>query len=188
MDRKTLESAATRATNLRGLLGVPGGLIFIAIGLDKLKWGLFAHDWVFVVIVLGLVMSFAFINRYYDRHYGRATLTFSRLFANLGLNALVCFGLLAGIIIDLAVDVPISIFAIVTAASMFTWYAIAIGLKPHHFMIWGALLVIGLIPMWGSLDDRTSVAWLPIGAATILCGVMDHLTLARSHTVADEND
>ena len=188
MDRKTLESAATRVTNLRGLLGIPGGLLFMAVGLGNLGWGPFSHDWFFIVVVLALVMSFAYINRYYDQHYGRATLTSKREITNQALNGVFFgLGLVGGILLDFNFDVPISLFTICFALAMFGWYAVAIGLKAHHFVIWGALLIIGLIPMWGSLDDQTSVAWLPIGAAAIICGLMDHLTLARSYTVSDDN-
>lgn len=187
MDRKTLESAATRATNLRGLLGVPGGVIFMAVGLGNLGWGPFKHEWLFVVVMLVLVMLFAVINRYYDQHYGRATLTPKREIRNQALNFVFFgIGLVGGILLDFHFDVSVSLFAITFAIAMLGWYSISIGLKLHHFLIWGALLVIGLIPMWGSLDDKTSVAWLPIGAATVVCGLMDHLTLARSYTVSDD--
>ena len=41
-------------------------------------------------------------------------------------------------------------------------------------------LLVALVPVWGSFADGVSVALLPIGAATIMCGVMDHRSLVRS--------
>lgn len=187
MDRKTLESAATRVTNLRGLLGIPGGLIFMAVGLGNLGWGPFAHDWVFVVVILVLVASFPLVNRFYDKRYGKVTLLPSGQLRNVFLNAAFFgFGMIGGAVLDYSFDLSISLYAICFALAMIGWYAISVGLKAHHYVIWGVLLVAGLIPMWGSLDDKTSVAWLPVGIATIACGLMDHLTLARSYTVSDD--
>lgn len=189
MDRKALESAATRVTNLRGLLGIPGGLIFMAVGLGNLGWGPFAHEWFVVAVMLVLVMSLAGINRFYDERFGRVALTRARQVRNLAFNALFFgTGLLGGLLLDLALDPPFSLFAVCFAAAMFGWYAVAVGLRLHHVLIWGALLIVGLIPMWGGLDDSVSVAWLPIGLATICCGLMDHLTLVRDFGPHGEDD
>lgn len=187
MDRRTLESAPTRITNLRGLLAIPGGAIFMAIGLGNIGWGPFAHDWFFVLVLLALVASFALINRYYDQRYGRARLSFAGELRNLALTA-VFFGagFIGGLLLDSAVDSSVSLFAIIFAVAMFGWYAVAVGLRLHHTLIWGALLVIGLIPMWGGLDDKVSIAWLPIGLAAIATGIGDHLTLARTYRLADD--
>lgn len=189
MDRKALESAATRVTNLRGLLGIPGGLIFMAVGLGNLGWGPFAHEWFLVAVMLVLVMSLASINRFYDKCYGKVTLLLSGQARNLLLSvAFFGFGMIGGAVLDYSFDLSISLYAICFALAMIGWYAISVGLKTHHYVIWGALLVVGLIPIWGSLDDKTSVAWLPIGLATICCGLMDHLTLVRDFGARGEDD
>ena len=69
---------------------------------------------------------------------------------------------------------------------MLAWFAICVGLKRRHLVIWGALLVVGLLPVWGGLSDKVSVAWLPMGAACIVAGIFDHLALVRSFGPATE--
>ena len=43
------------------------------------------------------------------------------------------------------------------------------------------LLVAALLPVWGMLADSVSVAWLPIGAATIAAGIFDRRSLVRAY-------
>jgi len=40
--------------------------------------------------------------------------------------------------------------------------------------------VTALLPVWGTLADSVSVAWLPIGVATITAGIFDHRALVRA--------
>ena len=97
-------------------------------------------------------------------------------------------GLVGGSILDFWLDLPVSLFAAVFALTMLAWFAINVGLKAHHRIIWGALLVAGLLPVWGALPDRVSVAWLPIGVATITAGIFDHRALVRAYGPAKAMD
>ena len=92
------------------------------------------------------------------------------------------FGLamVGGPILDSKLDLPVSLFAAGFALAMLAWFALCVGLQPHHVVIWGALLVVALLPVWGGLSDRVSVAWLPMGVAAIAAGIFDHLALVRS--------
>jgi hypothetical protein len=74
---------------------------------------------------------------------------------------------------------PVSLLAALFAVGMLTWYTLCVQLQAHHVVIWGGLLLVALIPVWGALTDSISVALLPIGAATIICGVLDHVALVR---------
>jgi hypothetical protein len=40
--------------------------------------------------------------------------------------------------------------------------------------------------MWGAAADKISVAWLPIGVATILAGIFDHRALVRAYGPATD--
>jgi len=45
------------------------------------------------------------------------------------------------------------------------YYAILVGLRPHHLVIWGAVFVAGLVPIWGGLGvDRDPLAMIPLGS------------------------
>jgi hypothetical protein len=88
--------------------------------------------------------------------------------------------MIGGPILDASFDLPVSAFAAAFALAMLAWFAICVRLKTHHLIIWGALLVAGLLPVWGEVADKISVAWLPIGVATILAGIFDHRALVRA--------
>ena len=81
-----------------------------------------------------------------------------------------------------------SLTAAMFALAMLAWYALCVQLQAHHVVIWGALLLVALVPVWGSIADSVSVALLPIGAATIICGVMDHFALVRGFGPAGRFD
>ncbi|MEA2353873.1 MAG: hypothetical protein QOD61_2 [Solirubrobacteraceae bacterium] len=61
------------------------------------------------------------------------------------------------------------------------YYAILVGLRAHHVVIWGSVLAAGLLPIWGGLGaDRDALAMLPLGVALIASGLLDHRLLVRS--------
>jgi hypothetical protein len=182
MERKDLESAAANVTYLRGLLAIPLGVLFILTGLGNLGWGPLGNPWVFLAALLVLAATYLGLNRYYNDHYGRVTPSRGRQVRST-VASLMLFGagLVGGSILDYRLDLPVSLFAAVFALAMLAWFAITIGPRAHHLIIWGALLVAGLLPVWGALSDRLSVAWLPIGVATITAGIFDHRALVRTY-------
>jgi hypothetical protein len=189
MERKELESAAANVTYLRGLLAIPVGVLFILTGIGNLGWGPLGNPWVFLGILLVLAAAYLGINRYYNDHYGRVTHSRGRqLRYNLASLILFAAGLVGGSILDFWLDLPVSLFAAVFALTMLAWFAINVGLKAHHLIILGGLLVAGLLPVWGGLSDRVSVAWLPIGVATITVGIFDHRALVRTYGPAKDLD
>jgi hypothetical protein len=88
--------------------------------------------------------------------------------------------MILGTILDFRLTLPISAFAVLFGAGMLVWFHLCVGLRPDHLVVWGALIVVGLIPVWGGFDDRASVGWLPIGIATIVAGLLDHRALTHS--------
>lgn len=181
MDRKDLESATVEATYLRGLLAVPIGLLFLATGLGNLRWGPLESTWAFVAVVAGIGALYVAIGRFYNDHYGRVAPLHRRQVRDTVVSA-VTFGgaLVAGPILDFRLDLPISLFCVLFGAAMLAWFAATAGLRTPHLVLWGGLVVGGLLPVWGGLADRVSVAWLPIGAATIAVGLFDHRALTRT--------
>ena len=62
---------------------------------------------------------------------------------------------------------------------MLVYYAMVAGLKAHHVVIWGALIVIGLLPVWDGAEP-SNVGLLITGAAVVVNGVLDHRLLVRT--------
>jgi hypothetical protein len=187
MERKDLEAAAAHVTYLRGLLAIPLGGLFIITGLGNLGWGPLVHPWVFVASLLVLGAAWLGINRYYNDHYGRVTPSRGRQM-RYHVASLILFGvgLVGGSLLDFSFDLPISAFAVTFALAMLAWFAICVGLRTRHLIILGSLLVAGLLPVWASLPDKVSVAWLPIGVATIAAGIFDHRALVRAYGSAKD--
>jgi hypothetical protein len=187
VERKDLETAAAHVTYLRGLLAIPIGMLFIITGLGNLGWGPLGNPMVFLGSLLVVAVAWLAINRYYNDHYGRVTRSHrQQLRYTLASFLLFPAAMVGGPILDASVDLPISAFAAAFALAMLAWFAICAGLRMRHLIIWGALLVAGLLPVWGTLADKISVAWLPIGVATIAAGIFDHRALVRTYGPAKD--
>jgi hypothetical protein len=187
MERKELETAAAHVTYLRGLLATPLGMMFIITGLGNLGWGPLGDPLVFIGFLLVLAAAWFGINRYYNDHYGRVTRSHrQQLRYTIASFILFPVAMVGGPILDASVDLPVSAFAAALALAMLAWFAICVGLRARHLIIWGALLVTALLPVWGALADKISVAWLPIGVATIVAGIFDHRALARAYGPAKD--
>ena len=187
MERKELEAAAAHVTYLRGLLAIPIGMLFIITGLGKLGWGPLGNPLVFLGFLLVLGAAWLGINRYYNDHYGRVTRSHrQQLRYTIASFILFPAAMIGGPILDASVDLPVSAFAAAFALAMLAWFAICVGLRMRHLIIWGALLVAGLLPVWEAMADKISVAWLPIGVATIAAGILDHWALVRAYGPAKD--
>jgi hypothetical protein len=187
MERKELEAAAAQVTYLRGLLAIPIGMLFIITGLGNLGWEPLGNPLVFLGFLLVLGAAWLGINRYYNDHYGRVTRSHrQQLRYTIASFILFPAAMIGGPILDASVDLPVSAFAAAFALAMLAWFAICVGLRMRHLIIWGALLVAGLLPVWEAMADKISVAWLPIGVATIAAGILDHRALVRAYGPAKD--
>jgi hypothetical protein len=180
MERRDLETAAARATYLRGLTAVPLGLLFLLTGLGNLGWHPMQSPVTYVACLAVLAAAYAGIVRYYNTHYGRVLLA-RRQQRWLTFACFACFGtaLIGGSTLDFRLDPPISVFVISFSIAMLVWFAICVGLRRDHMVVWGALIAVGLLPVWGGPVDNTSAGWLPIGVATVVAGILDHRALVR---------
>jgi hypothetical protein len=186
MERRELERSAARATYLRGLLAVPFGGLLLASAAGNLEWGPYRNGGVFVTTALVLTAVGWAIYRWYDQHYGRIRLTSAQQ-VRMTAVSFTCFGiaLSGGAYLDFPLDWPVSVSVVLFGLAMLVWFAVCVGLRADHFAVWGALVVIGVLPVWGGVDDRASVGWLPIGVAVIVAGLLDHRALVRSFGPAD---
>ena len=178
MERRELESAAATYAYLKGLLGIPGGLLAILAALGNWEWGPLRHSWVFLAVALMLAALALLISRYYEENYGRVTLSRvqrRRAAAAVIVGAPLMFGasLLLRSRAGWSLDLPVNAIAVCFALVMLVSYAIGVGLKAHHIIIWGAVLVAGALPVWNGTDP-SNIGLLLCGAGVILTGVFDH--------------
>ena len=185
MDRNALESTAANYPYLQGLWAVPMGLLFSLAGIANLQDGP-SGSWLMAIAGGVLLLCGAgslLIARYYREHYGRVTPTRSRQARYAGAVVAWVAVLFVGANKYLlwSPDGPFCVFAAAFALATLAYYAILVGLREHHIVIWGAVLVAGLVPIWGGLGaDRDALAMLPLGGALIASGLLDHRLLVRS--------
>jgi MFS family permease len=177
MQRKDLETAVASVSYLRGLLALPLAGLFLASGLGNLRWGPFRSSAFFIGVIAVLALAAFALYRHYNNHYGRVSQLTSRQIWYSGFLAVPMIG---GSIVDSVFDVPVSLFTVLFAVAMLVWFGVFVGLQTYQWVVWGALLLVGLAPVWGSLSDKVSVAWLPISAAVAVAGVLDHRALVRT--------
>jgi hypothetical protein len=184
MERTKLESAAAKYPYLKGLFGIPLGLLAILLALGNWEWGPLRHTWVFLGAVLVLGAAWLLINRYYNENYGRVTLSTRQQmrFAVVAIiGAPVFFGasLLARSRADWSLDLPVNPTAALFALLMLASVAVSVGLRAHHVIIWGAVLVAGLLPVWNGADP-SNIGLVLAGVAVMATGIFDHRLLVRT--------
>jgi hypothetical protein len=74
---------------------------------------------------------------------------------------------------DWSLDLPVNAIAVTFALVMLLSYAIGVGLKTHHVVIWGALLAAGALPVWDGADP-SNIGLVLAGVAVMASGVFDH--------------
>ena len=173
MDRKTLLEAGPTYTYLRGLLAVPIGIVFLIAGATYLEWGPFGSQWLFWGAALACLAAGVLIDRYYRQNYGRVrppreTRVKDAAWTVFGVVALIGFAVL-----DSVLSLPLNGYVLAYALMMFGYISTSIGVKLRHAVIWGALLVTGALPVWNGVDE-SAVGLIPMGVATIVCGLIDH--------------
>jgi hypothetical protein len=173
-----LETAAANYSYLRGLFLIPLGLLTIAAALANSEVGPFVHAWAFPVAVVVLGAACLPINRYYNDNYGRlepssAQQTRGAVAVAIGLAAIVGVSTLLRSRADWSLDLPVNATAVSFGLVMLISYAIGVGLKTHHVVIWGALLATGALPIWNGADPSNTGLALA-GVALIASGIFDH--------------
>lgn len=178
MERETLESAATKYAYLRGLFGLPIGLLFILSALANWEVGPLSELWAFPVVALAVGALCLPINRYYNEHYGKASPS-AKQHAQGAAAVLFCVVMVGGGSTLLrseaswSLDLPVNTIAVTFGLAMLISFAIAIGWQTHHVIIWGLLVVAGALPVWNGADP-SNIGMLMAGAAVMASGVFDH--------------
>jgi hypothetical protein len=183
MDRAQLRSTAAVYPYLRGLFSIPTGLLFVLAALGNWSWGPLSNDWVFVAAAGAIGASALVVSRYYGEHFGRVTPTRrqqrrSAVAAAAGIAIMVGAPLLLRSRAAWSLDLPVNPIPAAFGVLMLVYYAAVVGLRAHHVLIWGAIVVAGLLPVWTGADP-SNVGLVMAGAAAIVNGVLDHVVLLR---------
>jgi hypothetical protein len=193
VERQALESSAANFPYLQGLWTVLFGFGMMIAGVSNLHqvpamtWGAGIVGGGFLLCaVAGLGIS-----RYYRDNFGLVVPTRGRktrqAIANVTWIAVLFAG--ASRLLFWSSHSSFCVFATAFALGALAYYAILVGLRAHHVAIWGALVVAGLLPIWGGLgQDRDALAMLPLGMALIASGLFDHRLLVRSLNSAQTLD
>jgi hypothetical protein len=86
-----------------------------------------------------------------------------------------------------SLDLPVNPIAITFAVVMLVSHLLGAGVRTHHVVIWGALLVAGALPVWDG-EDPSNVGLVLAGVAVMLSGLLDHRHLVRSFGRANALD
>jgi len=184
MQRANLERAAAHYSYLRGWFSVAGGLLFILAALANWEAGPFQHAWVFPLGVVGIGAACLPIARFYNEHYGRisvSTRQYVRGAITVAIGVAVMLGLssLLRSQADWSLDLPVNAIAISFALIMLLSYAVGVGLRAHHVLIWATLLVVGAVPVWDGADP-SNIGLVLAGVALMVSGVFDHRLFVRT--------
>ena len=187
MERKTLETAAANYSYLRGLFYIPLGSLFFLAALGNWEWGPLRHTWVFFGAVLVVGAACLPINRYYNENYGRLTPSTRQQFRAVVATIVSVAVMVGGAFLlrgraGWSLDLPVNPIAVSFGLLMLAYYAIVVGLRTHHMVIWGSLLVAGLLPVWGgaNLSNTSNIGLVLTGVAVIASGIFDHRLLVHT--------
>jgi hypothetical protein len=184
MDRKDLHLAVAENSHLRGLYGVPVGLLAIFSALANAAWGPFTRDWFFGLAIIALAPLTWGIARHYNAHFGRATPS-AGYQTRLLLAVVVCapaafFGsLLLSSRASWSLDLPVNTAAISMGLILLVICASTVGLRLHHVVVYGSLLVVGALPVWERGGMSGNAGLFMSGVAIIVGGLLDHRLLVQ---------
>ena len=185
MDRKTLESTAANYPYLQGLWALPMGFMFPITGLSNLERRP-SGPWMLGILggsLLLCAVGYLLVARYYKENYGEVTPTTRRRVRHAIAVAAWVAVLFVGAnrYLFWSLDSSVCVFAAAFAVATLVYYAILVGVRVHHVVIWGTVLVAGLLPVWGGLGvDRDAIAMFPLGVAFMASGLLDQRLLARA--------
>lgn len=193
MERKDVTTAVAENSYFRGLFGVLGGMLMILAALGNAAWGPLEHDSAFIAGVVVLGVAALGLTRYYNDRYGRSrpTIRHHRRMAVamfVGAPAVFLGSLLLSSRASWSLNLPLNTIAISMALIMLMVGAATVGLRLHHLVVFGTLLVAGLLPVWEREGMSGNTGLWMAGIAIIISGLLDHWLLVRRFGPVREDD
>jgi hypothetical protein len=185
MERTELEAAAAENAHLRGLFAIPAAGAMTLCVLGNWEVGPLRHAWVFLACLALVAATYLPIARFYDEHYGRLTPS-PRQRMRAGVAVLICVpimlpgSLLLSSRASWSLDLPVNPTAVAFALIMAVTYAFSVGLRTHHKVVFGALLVAGLIPVWARGGESANAGLALAAVAIAVAGLLDHRLLVQT--------
>jgi hypothetical protein len=193
MERTDMTTAAAENSYFRGFFGVLGGLLLILSALGNAGWGPFDHDMAFFAGLAVLGASAVWVNQYYNDRYGRSRPTIRHhrrmavaMFA--GAPAVFLGSLLLSSRASWSLNLPLNTIAISMALITLMVVAATVTLRPHHLVIFGVLLVAGLLPVWEREGMSGNTGLWMAGIAFVINGLLDHRLLVHRFGPARDED
>ena len=174
MQRANLERAAANYSYLRGWFYFPAGALCICAALANWEVGPFRSAWAFPVAVLVIGAACLPIVRFYTTNYGRMSMSTRQQIRGaiavlIGVGVMIGGSSLMRSEAGWSLDLPVNPIAVSFALIMLITYAIGVGVKAHHVIIWGTLLVVGAVPLWHG-DDPSNIGLVLAGVAMMVTG------------------
>jgi hypothetical protein len=168
-----------------------GGLLLILAAFANWESGLLRNAWVVGASAVVLAALGLGIARFYSSNYGRLTPSprqQTRVVgaAVVGAALMVGASLLARSRADWSLDLPVNPTAGFFALFMLGYGAVTVGLRRHQAIVWGAVAVTGLLPVWSSLSlaGASNAGLVLVGVAAMVTGILDHRLLVRTFASA----
>jgi hypothetical protein len=184
MDVQELTSVGGRYYTLRGLFALPTGLIFVAAGLFNMPpigdepVSNSAPLFLAALVLAGI--GYYAVNRYYVATFGRVEPSRGTLVRITIYTVVFAVAICLGITIDVQSDLPVALYGAAFGASLLTYYWLLGVLRSYHVVLLGGFTLLCLAPIWGGVDDKVSLAMIPMGVVTIAVGLFDHRDLVNS--------
>ena len=188
MRHNDLHRAAAGLSYLRGLLLIPAGFLLIGAALANENVGPLRDDWAFLLVAGLAGLAYLQIARFYREHYGRMSPSAGQRTREAAALVAAPLVMVAGAALlrsgaSWSLDLPINALAVAFSGVMLIGYAAGPGIRAHHLVIWGSLLLVGAVPLWDGADP-SNVGLVLAGIAVVASGVLDHRLLVRTFGAA----
>jgi hypothetical protein len=179
MDAVQHPSDAPDHSRLRGLSAVPIGALLIVSALMTWQVAPFANGWVLLLVAAAALAGIFKIQTHYDDRYGPVVAPKPHIAHGVALVVAIA----AVLVLSWWLAIPVNAAPLMLAIIALAHYAFVVRARAHHLVIWGAVLVACLLPVWPDRPYATTT--LMLGVALVLTGVLDHLALVRPVEPAD---
>jgi hypothetical protein len=184
MGHDDLQRATAGLSYLRGLLLIPVGFVLIGAALANENVGPLRDDWAFLLVAGMAGLAYLPIARFYREHYGRMSPSARQQAREAVAFVAAPVVMVAGATLlrsgaSWSLDLPVNALAVAFAGVMLISYAAGPGIRAHHLVIWGTLLIVGAVPLWDG-SDPSNAGLVLAGIAVVASGVLDHRLLVRT--------